>query len=84
MSTSERLIGSTRELLWERGCVGTGPRAIQRRWGAGQGSMYHHFTGKAGLTPAAITRSAEELRATAEVRPAGPGGAVEGIAGYWA
>src|SRR5688572_27007362 len=43
MSTSERLIESTRELLWERGYVGTSPKAILERAGAGQGSMYHHF-----------------------------------------
>ncbi|RKN45777.1 TetR/AcrR family transcriptional regulator [Streptomyces hoynatensis] len=82
MSTSERLIESTRELLWERGYVGTSPRAIQRRAGAGQGSMYHHFAGKSDLALAAITRTAEELRAQAEARLGGPGGAVERIAAY--
>ncbi|MYZ14653.1 helix-turn-helix domain-containing protein, partial [Streptomyces sp. SID337] len=41
MSTPERLIESTRELLWERGYVGTSPKAIQQHAGAGQGSMYH-------------------------------------------
>ncbi|MEU8031330.1 helix-turn-helix domain-containing protein, partial [Streptomyces sp. NPDC049099] len=46
MSTPERLIESTRELLWERGYVGTSPKAILERAGAGQGSMYHHFKGK--------------------------------------
>ncbi|SOE25581.1 transcriptional regulator, TetR family [Streptomyces sp. OK228] len=40
MSTPERLIESTRELLWERGYVGTSPKAIQEHAGAGQGSMY--------------------------------------------
>ncbi|BBJ46318.1 hypothetical protein SSPO_090360 [Streptomyces antimycoticus] len=63
MDTRERLIASTRELLWERGYVGTSPKAIQERSGAGQGSMYHHFRGKPDLALAAITRSAEELRA---------------------
>ncbi|NUO57697.1 MAG: TetR/AcrR family transcriptional regulator, partial [Hamadaea sp.] len=29
MSTADRLIESTRELLWERGYTGTSPRAIQ-------------------------------------------------------
>ncbi|MGH3247941.1 MAG: TetR family transcriptional regulator, partial [Trebonia sp.] len=37
----ERPIESTRELFWERGYVGTSPRAIQQRSGAGQGSMYY-------------------------------------------
>ncbi|MFJ9030379.1 TetR/AcrR family transcriptional regulator [Streptomyces sp. NPDC102274] len=66
MSTPERLIEATRELLWDRGYVGTSPKAIQQRAGAGQGSMYHHFSGKPALARAAIVRTTEELRATAE------------------
>ncbi|MCA6090717.1 TetR/AcrR family transcriptional regulator [Streptomyces sp. SCA3-4] len=82
MSTPERLIESTRELLWERGYVGTSPKAIQQRAGAGQGSMYHHFAGKPDLALAAITRTAGELRAAAEAQFSGPGTAVERIAAY--
>ncbi|WP_344887506.1 TetR/AcrR family transcriptional regulator [Nonomuraea antimicrobica] len=82
MDARERLIESTRELLWERGYVGTSPKAIQRRAGAGQGSMYHHFHGKPDLALAAITRSAEELRDRAEAAFTGPGGAAERVAAY--
>jgi TetR/AcrR family transcriptional regulator, transcriptional repressor for nem operon len=82
VSTSERLIESTRELLWERGYVGTSPRAIQQRAGAGQGSMYHHFSGKSGLALAAIRRTAEEMRAKAEEQFSADGPAVERIAAY--
>jgi AcrR family transcriptional regulator len=82
MSTSERLVEATRELLWERGYVGTSPRAIQQRAGAGQGSMYHHFAGKPDLALAAVRRTAEELRASAEASLDGPGTAYERIAGY--
>ncbi|MGW2331045.1 TetR/AcrR family transcriptional regulator [Streptomyces sp. NPDC001700] len=82
MTTSERLIESTRELLWERGYVGTSPKAIQQRAGAGQGSMYHHFTGKPDLALAAIRRTAEELRAAAEASLSGPGGAYDRVRGY--
>src|ERR1700679_865020 len=57
MEARERLIESTRELLWERGYVGTSPKAIQERSGAGQGSMYHHFRGKQDLALAAIRRN---------------------------
>jgi len=78
----ERLIESTRELLWERGYVGTSPKAIQERSGAGQGSMYHHFQGKSGLALAAIGRNAEDLRARAEAEFAGPGTVVERITVY--
>lgn len=49
MSTAERLIEATQELLWARRYVGTSPRAIQRQAGVGQGSMHHHFTGKPDL-----------------------------------
>lgn len=66
MDTAERLIASTQELLWERGYVGTSPKAIQERAGAGQGSMYHHFRGKPDLAVTAMRRSAEQLRAQAD------------------
>jgi AcrR family transcriptional regulator len=73
MSTRERLVESARDLLWERGYVGTSPKAILERAGAGQGSMYHHFTGKPDLALAAITRTAEEMRAAAAAVLRGPG-----------
>jgi AcrR family transcriptional regulator len=82
MSTVELLIASTRELLWERGYVGTSPKAIQQRAGVGQGSMYHHFTGKPDLARAAICRTAEEMRAKAEAQFAAPGTARERITAY--
>ncbi|OIJ89838.1 TetR/AcrR family transcriptional regulator [Streptomyces monashensis] len=82
MSTPERLIESTRELLWERGYVGTSPKAILERAGAGQGSMYHHFKGKPDLALAAIRRTADDLRATAERVLAGPGTPYERIEAY--
>lgn len=82
MDTRERLIASTRELLWERGYVGTSPKAILERSGAGQGSMYHHFHGKPDLALAAIGRSAEELRGRAEAEFAGSGTVVERITTY--
>lgn len=82
MSTPERLIESTRELLWERGYVGTSPKAILERAGAGQGSMYHHFKGKPDLALAAIRRTAEELRATTEGVLDQPGTPYERIEAY--
>lgn len=82
MSTPERLIESTRELLWERGYVGTSPKAILERAGAGQGSMYHHFKGKPDLALAAIRRTAEVLRATAEGVLSAPGSPYERIEAY--
>ncbi|GAA2165965.1 TetR/AcrR family transcriptional regulator [Actinomadura napierensis] len=82
MSTRERLVESTRALLWERGYVGTSPKTIQQRAGAGQGSMYHHFTGKEDLAQAAIRRTADEMRAAVDAQLSGPGTAVERITAY--
>jgi AcrR family transcriptional regulator len=82
MSTPERLIESTRELLWERGYVGTSPKAIQQHAGAGQGSMYHHFKGKPDLALAAIRRTAEEMRAAAEDVLAAPGTPYDRVEAY--
>jgi TetR/AcrR family transcriptional regulator, transcriptional repressor for nem operon len=82
MSTPERLIEATRGLLWERGYVGTSPKAIQQQAGAGQGSMYHHFAGKPELALAAIRRTADEMRAAAEAALSGEGTAYERISAY--
>ncbi|WP_078610780.1 MULTISPECIES: TetR/AcrR family transcriptional regulator [Streptomyces] len=82
MSTADRLIESTQDLLWERGYVGTSPKAIQQRAGAGQGSMYHHFSGKPDLALAAIRRTAEQMRATAEACFSAPGTAYDRIRAY--
>ncbi|MDP9116770.1 MAG: TetR/AcrR family transcriptional regulator [Actinomycetota bacterium] len=82
MDTADRLITSTQDLLWERGYVGTSPKAIQERAHAGQGSMYHHFSGKPALAAAAIRRSATELRTEGERQLCGPGSALERISAY--
>ncbi|MEE1813851.1 TetR/AcrR family transcriptional regulator [Streptomyces sp. NPDC004288] len=82
MNASERLIEATRELLWERGYVGTSPKAVQQAAGAGQGSMYHHFAGKQDLALAAIRRSAEELGAAAEAVLGGGGSAYARVEAY--
>ncbi|MEV4248230.1 TetR/AcrR family transcriptional regulator [Streptosporangium canum] len=82
MGTADRLIESTRELLWERGYTGTSPKAIQQRAGAGQGSMYHHFAGKPDLALAAIRRTAEEMRAKAEEQFSVSGTAVDRVTAY--
>lgn len=82
VTTRERLIESTQQLLWERGYVGTSPNAILRHAGVGQGSMYHHFDGKPALALAAIRRSADQLRARAEAQFTREGTAFQRISGY--
>ena len=82
MGTRDQLVESTRELLWERGYVGTSPKAIQQRAGAGQGSMYHHFAGKKELALAAVRRTADELLAAADAQLRAPGTAADRITAY--
>ncbi|MGW3014133.1 TetR/AcrR family transcriptional regulator [Streptomyces sp. NPDC001219] len=82
LDTRGRLIRSTQELLWERGYVGTSPKAILERAGVGQGSMYHHFKGKSDLALAAVRRTAEDLRRSAEECLGGPGTAYDRVAAY--
>jgi AcrR family transcriptional regulator len=82
MDARERLIESARELLWARGYVGTSPKAIQERSGAGQGSMYHHFSGKQDLAVAAIRRNAADLVSRADADLARPGSVTERVTRY--
>lgn len=82
VSTRERLIESTRTLLWERGYVATSPKDIQQLADAGQGSMYHHFSGKEELARVAIDRTAEEMRGGVDAVLSGPGSALERISAY--
>jgi AcrR family transcriptional regulator len=78
----ERLIEGTRELLWERGYVGTSPTAIWRASGVGQGSMYHHFQGKPDLVIAAERRAAEVMQRDIRACFAREGSAYERISAY--
>ncbi|MGC4998389.1 TetR family transcriptional regulator C-terminal domain-containing protein [Streptomyces sp. DT195] len=66
MANRDRLLGSARVLLWDRGYVGTSPAAIQQHANAGQGSMYHHFEGKRGLAIEALTETTQDMRRRAE------------------
>lgn len=68
MSTADRLVESMAGLLWSNGYTGTSPRAVQRRAGAGQGSMYHHFPSKSALAHAAELSLARDLQAAADTR----------------
>jgi AcrR family transcriptional regulator len=82
VDTAERLVRSAQQLLWERGYVGTSPKAIQVAAGAGQGSMYHHFSGKPELARVAIERSAAQLRAAAAEQLESDGTATERLDRY--
>ncbi len=81
-TTHGRLIESAQELLWERGYAATSPKAIQKRAEAGQGSMYHHFPGKADLALAAMRRSAGQLRDSVDGVLSGPGDPYQRLCAY--
>jgi AcrR family transcriptional regulator len=55
MDSRARLKDAMAELLWERGYAATSPRDVMARAGVGQGSMYHHFTGKHELAVEALS-----------------------------
>lgn len=82
MNTRGRLVGATQELLWERGYAATSPKDILNRADAGQGSMYHHFTGKQDLAVTALEESAAAMRAEAETLLAGDGASSERVVAY--
>jgi len=82
VNARERLIASAQELLWQRGYSGTSPRMIQDHAAAGQGSMYHHFAGKADLAAAALSRTADVERGRADALLSEPGTALERVVGY--
>lgn len=82
MSTKDALIQAAAELLWERGYAATSPALIQKRSQAGQGSMYHHFSGKADLAVTAMRQSAEQLRAAADAALSADASAVRAITAY--
>lgn len=80
--STEKLIETTQALLWERGYIGTSPRAIQDGAGVGQGSMYHHFRTKAALALAAEERSASELLDEVRRLLDGPGDPLDRVLTY--
>lgn len=82
IDTRQRLIDSTRELLWEKGYAATSPRAIMDRAGVGQGSLYHHFAGKQQLASAAFAAATADTLAQAEAVLSTPGTAPQKIRGY--
>jgi TetR/AcrR family transcriptional repressor of nem operon len=81
MPTRDRLVAAAAEQLWANGYAATSPSAIQRAAQAGQGSMYHHFTGKADLARAAVEHLADTLDAeTAATLDTAPPGLARALA----
>jgi TetR/AcrR family transcriptional regulator, transcriptional repressor for nem operon len=82
VDSRERLIEATAALLQRDGFSAMSPAAIQRRAGVGQGSMYHHFEGKAELARVALLRNADALIAAADESLSQPGQPVDRVVAY--
>jgi AcrR family transcriptional regulator len=61
MNARAQLTEAMADLLWERGYAATSPRDVMARAGVGQGSMYHHFSGKHALAVEALSTVARDL-----------------------
>ena len=68
--------------MWANGYAATSPADIQRVARAGQGSMYHHFAGKAELARAAIERLATDLDRELAASLDGEGPGLERVLAY--
>ncbi|MGH3273573.1 MAG: TetR/AcrR family transcriptional regulator [Streptosporangiaceae bacterium] len=82
MNTRERLIEATAKLLPCQGYSAMSPASIQREAGVGQGSMYHHFSGKAELARVALERNALVLLEAAGSALDGAGTPVARVRAY--
>lgn len=60
-NTKEKLVKAMADLLLEKGFASTSPNDILIRAGVGQGSLYHHFSGKEDLARYAIIYNVEQL-----------------------
>lgn len=60
------IVDATKDLLWSVGYESMSPRDIMAASGAGQGSLYHHFTGKPAIAAAALDEVSAEMRGDLE------------------
>jgi AcrR family transcriptional regulator len=84
MDSRTRLTGAMAELMWERGYAATSPRDVLARAGVGQGSMYHHFSGKHELAIAALSEATTVAMADSSLLLDGEGSPLERIKQYLA
>ncbi|HEY0188078.1 MAG TPA: TetR/AcrR family transcriptional regulator [Cellulomonas sp.] len=83
MSSRDQLTDAMADLLWERGYAATSPRDVMARAGVGQGSMYHHFSGKHELAVEALSQVVDDVIAPS-TQLAGDGSPLERIERYLA
>lgn len=61
-SSRDNILSAAKSLLWEIGYDGMSPRRVMERSGAGQGSLYHHFSGKKHLAETALREIEAEMK----------------------
>jgi TetR/AcrR family transcriptional repressor of nem operon len=66
LSRRGQIVQAAKDLLWEEGFHSMSPRDIMKRSGAGQGSLYHHFSGKQQLAEEALWEVNRELCSLAD------------------
>ncbi len=66
MSTKEKLLHAAKSLLFEEGFEAMSPAKVLKLSGAGQGSLYHHFSGKKDLARTVLDGVADEMIKVAE------------------
>jgi AcrR family transcriptional regulator len=82
MSSREQLTGAMADLMWERGYAATSPRDVMARAGVGQGSMYHHFSGKHELAVEALSAAVGDAMGDSSLLLEGEGSPLERIRRY--
>lgn len=82
MSSREQLTGAMADLMWERGYAATSPRDVMARAGVGQGSMYHHFSGKHELAVAALSSVVGDAMGDSAMLVEGDGSPLERMKRY--
>ncbi|MGY2875656.1 AcrR family transcriptional regulator [Marmoricola sp. URHA0025 HA25] len=82
MTSREQLTGAMAELMWERGYAATSPRDVMARAGVGQGSMYHHFSGKHALAVEALSAVVGDAMGDSSLLLEGEGTPMERIERY--
>jgi AcrR family transcriptional regulator len=66
VSKRDEIVRAAKDLIWEEGYEAMSPRDVLERSGAGQGSLYHHFSGKLDLASQALWEVHAELREFAD------------------
>jgi AcrR family transcriptional regulator len=82
VTSRDQLTQAMADLLWERGYAATSPRDVMARAGVGQGSMYHHFSGKHDLAIAALTEAVDNALGDSIMLLEGEGSPLERLKRY--